>query len=253
MSALQRSLGGSDTGAAEAPGGCRQRSLGGYRRSSSAGPSGGSPQMREPEQALGVPRFPCGRRLLLALRQKQKQALAVPQLRCRRRPLPGIVGFTLIEILVVIVIVAVLALAVTISIATAGGERQLGRESERLQALIVHACSQAELSGREIGVRLSAGGYAFSQLGFDGWSASEQKDELRARTWLPGMQVALFRDGSEVRLAEDESQAPQIICFSSGELSPFVLRLQLGDAARRYEVRGQADGRVEVESVDLRS
>ena len=159
----------------------------------------------------------------------------------------------MIEILVVLVIIAVLALAVTISIATAGGERQLARESERLQALIVHACNQAELSGREIGVRVSAEGYAFSLLGFDGWSASGQNDELRARSWLSGMQVALFRDGSELRLAEDESQAPQIVCFSSGELSPFVLRLQLGDAARRYEVRGQADGRVEVESVDVRS
>ncbi|WP_422259399.1 type II secretion system minor pseudopilin GspH [Dokdonella sp.] len=212
-------------------------------------------QKREREHALGVPRLRCGRGALPALRQRRehKHASGASRLRCCPLPLPAIVGFTLIEILVVIVIVAVLALAVTISIATAGGERQLGREAERLQALIVHACSQAELSGREIGVRLSAGGYAFSRLGFDGWSANGQGDELRPRTWLPGMQVALFRDGSELRLAEDESQAPQIVCFSSGELSPFVLRLQLGDAARRYEVRGQADGRVEVESVDLRS
>ncbi|MEP6881999.1 MAG: type II secretion system minor pseudopilin GspH [Dokdonella sp.] len=166
-------------------------------------------------------------------------------------PINAPVGFTLIEILVVVVIIGVLALAVTLSIATAGGERQLTRESERLQALIDHACTEAELTGREIGVRVSRNGYAFSLLGFQGWMASEQKEELRPRTWIPGMQVALYRDGREMRLADDESEAPQIVCFSSGELSPFVMRLQLGDAPNRYEVRGQADGRIEVKAVAL--
>lgn len=182
----------------------------------------------------------------------QKQVLLASHLRRCGGPIPVIVGFTLIEILVVVVIIAVLALAVTISIATAGGERQLVRESERVQALIAHARNQAELTGREIGVRITRNGYAFTLLGFDGWMASEQKDELRARTWVPGMQVALYRDGAEMRLAEDESQSPQIVCFSSGELSPFVLRLALGDAAKRYEVRGKADGRIDIESVNTR-
>lgn len=157
------------------------------------------------------------------------------------------VGFTLIEILVVLVIVGVLALAVTISIATAGGERQLAREAERLQALVSHACHQAELGGREIGVRVGEKGYEFSLLGFEGWMASEQKDELRPRNWVPGMAVELFRDGRAMRLAEDESTSPQIICFSSGELSPFLLRLQLGDVANRYELRGEVDGRISLE------
>lgn len=167
-------------------------------------------------------------------------------------PSRAVAGFTLIEILVVMVIVAVLALAVTISIATAGGERQLTRESERLQALIDHACTEAELTGREIGVRVSRNGYAFAMLGFDGWMASEQKDELRPRTWVSGLQVNLYRDGSEMRLADDESESPQIVCFSSGELSPFILRMQLGDVENRYEVRGDADGRIKVETLAMR-
>lgn len=178
--------------------------------------------------------------------------MVVSRLRRCAGPFPAIVGFTLIEILVVVVIIAVLALAVTISIATAGGERQLVHESERVQALIAHACTEAELTGREIGVRISRNGYAFALLGFDGWKASEQRDELRARTWVPGLQVSLYRDGSEMRLAEDESQPPQVVCFSSGELSPFVLHLDLGDVPKGYEVRGNADGRIDIESVDMR-
>lgn len=182
---------------------------------------------------------------------RQKSALEKPRfLRCHK-PAPASAGFSLIEILVVVVIVAVLALAVTISIATAGGERQLTRESERFQALLAHACTEAELTGREIGVRISSNGYAFAMLGFDGWMASEQKDELRPRTWVSGLQLSLYRDGREVRLAGDESESPQVVCFSSGELSPFVLRMQLGDAPSRYEIRGETDGSIKLDTLAL--
>ena len=166
-------------------------------------------------------------------------------------PIPVVVGFTLIEILVVIVIVGVLALAVTLSIATAGGERQLAQEAERLQALIRHACNQAELSGREIGLRVDSDGYSFSMLAFDGWMDGEQKDELRPRVWVPGMRVELLRDGSVTWLPDSSSGQPQIVCFSSGELSPFLLRLQLGDVVSRYELRGEADGTVVLDRVAI--
>ena len=151
-----------------------------------------------------------------------------------------------------LVIVGVLALAVTISIASAGGERQLTRESERLQALIQYACTQAELTGREIGLRVSQQGYAFALLGFDGWLAEPQKNELRPRSWVTGLGVELYRDGRELQLARKDADVPQIVCFSSGELSPFLMRMQLGDVARRYELRGEADGRVRLSAVDLR-
>ncbi len=184
-----------------------------------------------------------------AFKQEQKRALGVLRIHHGRAPIPVVVGFTLIEVLVVVVIVAVLALAVTISIATAGGERQLTRESGRLQALIDHACSEAELTGREIGIRVSRNGYAFAMLGFNGWMASEQNDELRPRSWITGLQVSLYRDGREMRLAEEESEVPQIVCFSSGELSPFVLRMKLGDAPNRYEVRGETDGSIKIQTL----
>jgi general secretion pathway protein H len=184
--------------------------------------------------------------------REQERNLVAARFRRGFAPDPVVVGFTLIEILVVVVIVAVLALAVTISIATAGGERQLTQESDRFQALVDHACNRAELSGREIGVRVSRNGYAFAMLGFDGWMADEQKDELRPRSWVPGMRIELYRDGQEMRLAEDATESPQIVCFSSGELSPFVLRMELGDAPRRYQVSGKANGHIEVATVALR-
>lgn len=148
----------------------------------------------------------------------------------------------------VLVIVGVLALAITISVASAGGERQLTRESERMQALIAYACTRAELSGREIGVVIDGSGYAFTMLALDGWMAPEQQGELRPRTWVRGMRATIVRDGRETAIDGSTDGLPQIVCFSSGELSPFVLRMQLGDSAR-HELRGLADGRVELDAL----
>ncbi len=167
--------------------------------------------------------------------------------RPRRLPIPPMVGFTLIEILVVLAIVGVLVLAVSIGVATAGGERQLAREAERLQALVSHACTRAELGGREIGVRVDAEGYAFMMLGLDGWMADEREGELRPRRWIRGLRVEMLRDGRPLRTAGSGEQGPQIVCFSSGELSPFELTLALGEGDAKYALRGRIDGRIDMQ------
>ena len=145
-----------------------------------------------------------------------------------------------------LVIVGVLALAIGIGVNAAGGERQLAREGERLQALIVHACERAELGGREIGVRIDAGGYAFSVLGLDGWMADESTGELRARRLVQGLGVEVRRDGRTLDAAGENAAGPQIVCFPSGELTPFTVRLGLGDVAGTLDIDGFADGRVEL-------
>ncbi len=147
-----------------------------------------------------------------------------------------------------LVIVGVLALAVVIGIDAAGGERQLMREGERFQALVTHACERAELVGRGVGVRVDANGYAFAMLGLDGWAADESEGELRPRRWLQGLAAELHRDGRVLGVdGRDAATGPQIVCFPSGELTPFTLRLRLGAVAGTLDVDGRADGRVDLE------
>ncbi|MBN8482548.1 MAG: GspH/FimT family pseudopilin [Xanthomonadales bacterium] len=144
-------------------------------------------------------------------------------------------------------IVGVLALAVVIGIDAAGGERQLQREGERFQALVTHACERAELGGRSVGVRVDANGFAFAMLGFDGWMADERDGELRPRRWLQGLAAELRRDGRVLGVdAADDAAGPQIVCFPSGELTPFTLRLGLGSTPGTLDVNGRPDGRVEL-------
>jgi general secretion pathway protein H len=159
----------------------------------------------------------------------------------------AIAGFSLIELLVVVAIVAVVALAVTLSIG-GGAERHLRREAERFVALVGQACTEAELGGREIGIVVGADGYAFRRLSGSDWQDLPADGILRARRWIDGLDPALAREGRRVALVAPGDAAPQLVCFSSGELTPFVLTLALGDAPR-YRVSGAEDATLKIEHV----
>ena len=160
-------------------------------------------------------------------------------------------GFSLIEILVVTVILAVVAATVTLAIAGAGGERQLARDADRIAALVGYACEQAELSGRDIGLSLSRGGYRFSRSEHADWLLLRD-GELRPRKWGTNAVVSLTRDGNSVGVGDEFPDKPQLACFSSGELTAFRLELALADAAARYRVEATQDGKLVTSSVDSR-
>jgi general secretion pathway protein H len=161
-------------------------------------------------------------------------------------------GFTLIELLVVVVIAAVIAGALTLSIGGAGGERQLAHQAEQAQALIGYACEQAELTGRNIGLSFATDGIRFSQLESADWVAI-RTTELRQRSWLDGMSSKLTSDDHQVQIASAYPDKPQLVCFSSGELTPFRLELALADLPIIYRLDGQPDGDVKITTVNTRA
>ncbi len=160
-------------------------------------------------------------------------------------------GFSLIEILVVTVILAVVAATVTLAVAGAGGERQLARDADRVAALVGYACEQAELSGRDIGVSLSRGGYRFSRSEHADWLLLRE-GELRPRKWGTSPLVTLTRDGNRVGVGDEFPDKPQLACFSSGELTAFRLELALPESAARYRIEAAQNGEVVTSSVDSR-
>jgi general secretion pathway protein H len=161
-------------------------------------------------------------------------------------------GFTLIEILVIVVILAVLAGAVTLAIGGVGGERQLAREAEQLRALVSYACEQAERGGRDIGISLDTHGYQFNVSNRTEWEPAGS-NELRPREWLGGAFPRLTRDGRQIQIAEKAPDKPQLVCFASGELTPFRMDLALADLPHLYRLDGEMSGDVTLAVVDARA
>lgn len=159
-------------------------------------------------------------------------------------------GFSLLELIIVLVIIGVLLAAVTISIT----DRRLDNlkvEAQRLTALIQLAVDQAVIGNRELGFVIEEDGYHFLELDdeeqwqlidtttsrrFDSRVLSEgvysriqvsglYNEEPEDNRLLRDENLNEDGDESEENDARQKPLRPQILMLSSGEVTPFKLRL----------------------------
>ena len=147
-------------------------------------------------------------------------------------------GFTLIEVLVTVVIVAVMASVLVLSIGAGDEEQVLRREAERLQARIGYACERAELGGRDVGLHLRDGGYAFSAQQVEGWHFIEDDVALKRVSLSEAMHLSADAQALESAFTEQ----PQVLCFASGEALPMTIELAAGPRATRWRIDIALDG-----------
>ncbi len=156
-------------------------------------------------------------------------------------------GFSLIELLVILAVVGAVLAAVVLSL-SGRPERLLETSARRIEALVGLACERAVLTGVDIGWRFEPRGWRFGYLRRDGWEAlpDDSGDELRPRTWDPGMGFELRRDALLID-PEAEPLQPQLLCLASGELTPFELLLGHSGADTRWRLVGDPDGSLALE------
>jgi len=171
---------------------------------------------------------------------------------CSICPARGQRGMTLIEILVVIVIIGILASIATLAVGVLGEDRELERESGRLADAIALLQEQAQLEGRDYGLRIETAGYQFQR--FDGfeqrWIDVEDDPWLRGRELPAGLAFELVIEGRPVLLrspARPETRLPQLVAYGSGDMTPYRLSIARPNAARRITLIGSADGLIEIE------
>lgn len=158
-------------------------------------------------------------------------------------------GFTLIEILVVMLIIGIMVVGAVLNSGLAHGDRDLERERDRLVALTAHLRDMASLQNREYGLRCFQGGYEF--LVFDArtaqWQRDARDDSLRARQLPRGLALSLTVEGRPVVLPQAdtgraEALAPQVMLYSSGDLSLFELTLQREPQGPSVRIAPTANG-----------
>ena len=140
-------------------------------------------------------------------------------------------GFTLVEILVVVVIIGVLSAGFLLSVSLTNEGRDLDKESNRLLELIRYAREQAELQTREYGLILQDDSYEFVSYDVHRgiWRSIFEDDVLRARKLPYGLDLKLVVETRPVVLkkpADAKDKTPQVMIFSSGDLTQFELTME---------------------------
>lgn len=173
-------------------------------------------------------------------------------------------GFTLIELLVVVVVIAVIVSIGVLSLGTLGDDRLLRREIYRIGSLLEVAQDEAVMQGREFGLEIMRNSYRFvefdpfqriwTEIGTDEqFRARELPEELEFELLLEDNSVLLELDATDLSVDEDEQDtdgledfAPHILIFSSGDSTPFELRLHYRDQEQVVILTGDLTGNVEV-------
>ena len=133
-------------------------------------------------------------------------------------------GFTLIELLVVLVILGSLIGLAVFSTGIAGPARELRSEAERLSGLIGVLVDEAVLDNHEYGLSFTREGYRV--LRYDPQRAEWQALDRQTHRLPEWAELAFEIEGEALSLpATSSTGAPQLLIRSSGELTPFRLRL----------------------------
>lgn len=149
----------------------------------------------------------------------------------------SIQGFTLIEILVVVVIVSILTVLGVQMISSGSVERNLQQHGRKLQASIEYSCDQATLQNIPYGVKFYKNGYIFVQYVNQQWLDLMGQDVSFATELTDGSQLILSIDGQSLVLPVEVDEIPQVLCDSSGQLTPFVLLISDATQQHHYQLK----------------
>lgn len=129
-------------------------------------------------------------------------------------------GFTLIEIMIVIVIASILVGAVSMSFPRSLDDL-LKEDAERFSALLFLAQDEAILQSRDLAIAINDSGYEFLSRDDKSWMTFSA-EPFSPRKLTGNVKAELYLEGTSIKLKTKAKTKPQIVIYSSGEVTPFV-------------------------------
>ena len=163
-------------------------------------------------------------------------------------------GFTLLELLVVIAVVAVLMGTVIVGFTGADEERRLRASAEGIQARLELARQNALQRNREWGVHVKDNTYRFTE--FDpqagAWVTQVQRPFAALGT-VPRIKFDVEIEGFDSgKFDAPQEELPDIVLFSSGEVTPFAWVLTPGWGTTPWVLSSDGLSTISVERRDSR-
>jgi len=130
-------------------------------------------------------------------------------------------GFTLIEIMVVVVIISIAMGAVLMSFPDRRNDR-LKEHSARFSALMSLVQDEAILQSRDFGLSINDSGYSFYRWMGKNWEVYSDSP-FESRSFEENIKSEVVLEGVDIKLLKsDKIKKPQIVIFSSGEMTSFI-------------------------------
>ena len=162
-------------------------------------------------------------------------------------------GFTLLELLVVIVLLGIVLSFTMLSINLSSLETELEEEANKLHALINLVKEEAIIQAQEIALEVDKQGYLFLGLEGDKWQPLQNK-VFRKREIHQGFKISLELESAQSLFKkdededDDEEEPVRVFFLSSGEITPFNIKLALEENEQvYYQLHGDFSGNVTIE------
>jgi len=160
-------------------------------------------------------------------------------------------GFTLLELLVVVALVGILTGTVILTIRGADADQRLKGAAEQLAYRLELARHYALQRNREWGLYADEEGLRFAE--FDPERSEwvrQSKRPFGTLTMDEGVEVRAEAEGYAGLSERDRERLPQVLLFSSGEVTPFEIFLEPPGDRRAWVVRSDGLSRVRAEPAE---